>query len=255
MLIVLSPAKRFHPTPSQPVDGITAPAYSHKSALLLEQLQAMNKGQIKRLMGLSDALAELNHQRFAQFSDPAKGAGWPCALAFDGETYRGLGMGAMDEAGQAYTQKHVRILSGLYGLLRPLDAIEPYRLEMGTRFAGRHGRDLYAFWRETITGALAEELNGHDTQVLVNLASHEYFKAIDDKALGQRVITPIFKMRKGSQMRTVGFVGKTLRGKMARFAALRRLEDPEALKDFAEDGYEFAAADSSEESWVFVRCA
>ena len=204
-------------------------------------------------MGISDKLALLNHERFRAF-DPDSEDGVQAAMAFDGDVYHGLQARTLDKAGLAFAQSHLRILSGLYGLLRPLDLIQPYRLEMGVRLKTRRGASLYDFWGPRIAQALNEASEGTGEPVLINLASQEYFGAVDRKALNLPVVSCHFRERKGEEPpKLISFYAKKARGMMARFAIDHRLDRAEGLKDFTVAGYGFDAAASTTEDWVFVR--
>lgn len=256
MLIVLSPAKTLDfesPLPSQPA---TKPRFLDDARLLVERLRAFDPPALARLMDLSDALAALNVARYEAWKPPftAKNAR-PAMLAFNGDVYEGLEARTLDPDGLAWAQDHLRILSGLYGVLRPLDLMQPYRLEMGTRLDNARGKDLYAFWAGRLAESLATELARHASPVLVNLASEEYFKAVPPKVLGHRVIQPVFQDRKGTQWKVVSFHAKRARGLMARFAIDERIDDPEALKRFDREGYAFAPEASDDDAWVFRRAA
>jgi cytoplasmic iron level regulating protein YaaA (DUF328/UPF0246 family) len=174
-------------------------------------------------------------------------------LAFRGDVYTGLEAETLDSAGLAFAQKHLRILSGLYGLLRPLDLMQPYRLEMGLKFANRGGANLYAFWGDRITRALDRQLGKSGSRVLVNLASNEYFKVLQPKALDAEIVTPVFKDLKGGRYKIISFYAKKARGQMARFIIDNAINDPEALKDFAVAGYRYSAGESAARELVFTR--
>jgi hypothetical protein len=205
-------------------------------------------------MGISDDLARLNRDRFKAFSDaPEPDAVKPAAWMFDGDTYQGLEAKTLDAGDIAFAQDHLRILSGLYGLLRPLDAIQPYRLEMGSRLKTRRGNSLYDYWGDTIAKALNARAAEVGTDTLINCASQEYFGAADRKALKLRVVTPQFLEVKEGRPRIVSFFAKRARGAMARFVVTRRLTDPEGIKDFATGGYRFDPDLSDGDSWAFVR--
>jgi cytoplasmic iron level regulating protein YaaA (DUF328/UPF0246 family) len=207
-------------------------------------------------MDLSDTLAALNVARYASFrSTPRAGDARPAVLAFDGDVYDGLGARALDAESLAYTQAHLRILSGLYGVLRPLDAMQPYRLEMGTRLENERGRDLYAYWGDRPARALRRALRDAGGSALVNLASEEYFKAVDRDALGAPVIQPVFQERRAGAWKVISFSAKRARGAMARYAIDRRLTDPEGLKAFDADGYAFDPQASDANTWYFRRDA
>jgi cytoplasmic iron level regulating protein YaaA (DUF328/UPF0246 family) len=251
VLIVLSPAKslNFEDAPAAP---LTTPQLLDDIAELAKTTRRLSGAELKRLMGISDKLAQLNRARFQAF-DPACEDGVQAAFAFAGDVYQGLQARTLDKRGLAYAQDHTRILSGLYGVLRPLDAIQPYRLEMGTRLKTRRGPDLYRFWRAKVTEALRADLEGHKHPTLVNLASQEYFGAVDVEALGLPVVTCHFREVKDGEARIVSFYAKKARGLMARFAADQRIVKAEDLKAFDTAGYGFDAARSTETEWTFVR--
>lgn len=254
MLIVLSPAKTLD-FDSPPVDRrTTVPGFLDDSSLLVERLREFDPPGLARLMDLSDALAALNVARFATWSLPfSPDNARPAIFAFNGDVYEGLDARSLDAQGVDWAQDHVRILSGLYGLLRPLDLMQAYRLEMGTRLANVRGKDLYAFWGTRLAEALSRELSGHASPVLVNLASEEYFKSVPRKALPHRVVQPVFQERKGAQWKVVSFHAKRARGLMARYAIDHRIDAPEGLKAFDSEGYAFEPGASDEETWVFRR--
>lgn len=258
MLAVISPAKKLNFSPmatgAATGAGYSVPAFLDDTRTLAEVARGLSRRQIKALMELSDGLADLNHARFQAFSADAEPAGAkPAVLAFSGDTYTGLDAGGLDAADLAWAQDHLRILSGLYGVLRPLDLIQPYRLEMGRKLTNPRGEDLYAFWGETLAGALDAAVADHPAPVVVNLASQEYFKAANPKALAARVITPVFKEVASGQSKVIGLFAKRARGMMARFIITNRVEDPEVLKTFTAGGYAYQDALSSDDEWVFTR--
>jgi cytoplasmic iron level regulating protein YaaA (DUF328/UPF0246 family) len=254
MLIVLSPAKTLDFESRLPTRRHSLPAMLDASAMLIEQLRGLPAAEIGTLMDISEPLAELNAARFRQWQPPFTPANArPAALAFAGDVYEGLQAASLGSAGLTWAQSHVRILSGLYGLLRPLDLIQPYRLEMGTRLANARGRDLYAFWGDRIAQALREALDAQRRPVLVNLASDEYFRAARADSLGHRVVQPVFQERRAGGWKVVSFSAKRARGLMTRFAAEQRLTDLEDLKAFALEGYRHDADASDERHWVFRR--
>jgi cytoplasmic iron level regulating protein YaaA (DUF328/UPF0246 family) len=256
MLIVLSPAKTLDFDTPPVTQRYTQPDFLADSRLLADRLAGFDCPRLASLMKISDALAELNVARFASWAPPFSPANAKQAvLAFNGDVYDGLDAASLDEDALAWAQDHLRILSGLYGLLRPLDLMQPYRLEMGTRLENERGRDLYAFWGDRIAQALAAGLEGGRWPVLVNLASEEYFKAVRPKALGYPVVQPVFQERKGAAWKVVSFQAKRARGAMARYAIERRIEDPEGLKRFDVDGYCFAPEASDASTWIFRRSA
>jgi hypothetical protein len=251
--MVLSPAKSLDFTAPDPHVPATAPAMTGDIAELAKVTRRLTRADLKRLMDISDKLALLNHERFQAF-DPEGEDGVQAAMAFDGDVYDGLQARSLDKASLAFAQRHLRILSGLYGLLRPLDVIQPYRLEMGARLKTRRGASLYDFWGPRIAKALDEAAEGLGEPVLVNLASQEYFGAVDRKALKLPVVGCRFKELKGEEpARTISFYAKRARGLMARFAIDHRIDRAEGLKAFTIGGYAFDAAGSTAEDWVFVR--
>lgn len=256
MIIVLSPAKSLDYDTPPHISEHTIPDFVDDAAQLIEQLRRYSPQQIASLMEISDALAHLNFQRYAAWSpkfsvDNAKQA----VLAFNGDVYEGFDAKTLSAADLDYAQRHVRVLSGLYGLLRPLDLLQPYRLEMGTRLPNARGKDLYAFWGERITDALNAQLHRSKAaqRVLVNCASNEYFKSVRPKRLDARIVTPVFEDWKGGRYKIISFHAKRARGLMARFAVENRIDSPEKLKDFAVEGYEFDPAASNDATFVFRR--
>lgn len=254
MLIVLSPAKSLDYETAPSTDVHTTPSFIPRSAELIEVLKTLSPAQVGSLMGISDQLAVLNVNRYAAWSRKfsAKNAK-QAVLAFNGDVYEGLDAPTLNAKQLDFVQNHVRILSGLYGMLRPLDLMQPYRLEMGTKLANPHGKDLYAFWGNEVTEALNAELAAQKAPVLVNLASEEYFKVVRPKLLKAKVISPVFEDWKGGKYKIISFYAKRARGLMARYAALKNISQPEKLKAFDLDGYAFAEDASTESSWVFRR--
>ena len=252
MLVVISPAKSLNMTPVQ--IPATAPAFQDDALRLAKTARGLSLGDLKSLMAISDDLARLNRDRFAAFAaDPAPEAVKPAALAFNGDTYQGLEAKTLSTDDLHWAQDHLGILSGLYGLLRPLDAIQPYRLEMGSKLKTRRGASLYEYWGDTIAKALNARAADVGTDLLVNCASQEYFGAVDRKALKLRVITPSFMEVKDDKPRIVSFFAKRARGAMARFIVENRLTAAEAIKDFTSGGYAYDANLSDGDTWVFVR--
>jgi uncharacterized protein len=254
MLIFLSPAKSLDYKTPPHVASFSQPAFLDRSQMLIEQLRCLSPADIANLMDLSDQLALLNFNRYAEWSQPftpdnAKQA----VLAFDGDVYDGLSAKTLSADDLDFAQQHVRILSGLYGILRPLDLMQPYRLEMGTKFANRAGKDLYAYWGETLLDAINAELDAMSRPVVVNLASEEYFKAAVGRKLKGQVIQPVFEDWKNGKYKIISFFAKRARGLMTRYAVVNRLQTPEGLKDFDSDGYAFAPEASDDRSWVFRR--
>lgn len=253
MLIVLSPAKRLDTQlPPNAPDG-SLPRLSEDVRELARVTARLTGPDLRRLMGLSDDLAVLNRTRFRAF-DPDGDQGTPAVLTFAGDVYQGLKARELDAEALNWAQRHLRILSGLYGVLRPLDRIQPYRLEMGTRLKTRRGATLYDFWGDRIARQLTEDGRDHADPSLVNLASDEYFGAVDAKALGLPLIDVRFEEENPDGSRQViSFYAKTARGRMARWAIDRRVDKAETLKGFDAEGYRFDPAASTPDSWTFVR--
>ncbi len=252
MLIVLSPAKRLDFESAPHVTAHTQPRFLAQSRPLVELLKKMDTRELASLMSISDPLAALNAARFGQWKPPfTPRNARPAVLAFAGDVYEGLDAKNLDESDLGWAQEHVRILSGLYGVLRPLDLIQPYRLEMGTRLRNPKGGDLYAYWGSRLAETIDEELASHRSQVLVNLASVEYFKAL--AGLRSRVVQPVFQQRRSDGWKVVAFAAKRARGTMTRYAIERRIDDPVQLQGFDVDGYRFEPRASNESTWVFRR--
>ena len=256
MIIVLSPAKSLDYETPPHVSKHTIPDFVDDAAQLIDELRRYSPQQIASLMDISDALAHLNFQRYADWSPKFHtGNAKQAVLAFNGDVYEGFDAKTLAAADLDYAQRHVRVLSGLYGLLRPLDLLQPYRLEMGTRLPNARGKDLYAFWGERITEALNAQMkrNKGAQRVLVNCASTEYFKSVRPARLDARVVTPVFEDWKGGRYKIISFHAKRARGLIARFAVENRIDSPDMLKDFAAEGYAFDPAASNEATFVFRR--
>ena len=252
MLIVLSPAKALNFTAPVRAAPMTTPEMAADIAELSVTAKKLTVRQLKSLMDLSDSLATLNRERFQAF-DPAMEDGLQAAFAFNGDVYSGLKARELDKKGLAYAQGHVRILSGLYGLLKPLDGIQPYRLEMGTSLKTGRGKTLYAFWGDRIATALNEQGLGAKDPTLVNAASQEYFGAVDRKALRLPVVNLRFLEEKDGEARIISFYAKKARGLLARYAIDHRIEKHADLKAFDSEGYRFQPGASSDTEWVFSR--
>lgn len=254
MLLVLSPAKTLDYTTPAITDKHTRPEFIEHSAELAGELKKLSPAQIASLMQLSDPLAALNAGRYAAWSKRFTLKNSKQAiLAFAGDVYDGLGATSFGLDQLEFAQAHIRILSGLYGLLRPLDLVQPYRLEMGTRLATARGKDLYAFWGDEISRALQRELHQSNAEALINLASEEYFKAVMPDLLNVPVITPVFEDWKGGRYKIISFYAKRARGLMARYAVTHHITRPEQLKSFNMEGYAFDDASSGEFRWLFRR--
>ena len=252
MLVVISPAKRLD-WAERDVTA-TAPDFQDDAINLARTARNLTLGNLKGLMHLSDDLARLNRDRFKAFQDaPTDDVTRPAALAFAGDTYQGLEAGTLDADEMAYAQDHLRILSGLYGVLRPLDSIQAYRLEMGSRLKTRRGGNLYDYWRDDLSKALNTQGAATGSDVLVNCASQEYFGAVALKALKLRVVTPAFMEDKGQGPKIVSFFAKKARGAMARYMVQNRLKDVADLQDFDIGGYTYQPDLSTPDKPVFVR--
>ncbi|WP_282119643.1 peroxide stress protein YaaA [Ruegeria atlantica] len=252
MLVVISPAKRLD-WAERDVE-VTQPDFQDDAIRLSKTARNLTLGDLKKLMDLSDDLARLNRDRYRAFSDaPEADVTRPAALAFAGDTYQGLEAASLDAEEMAWAQDHLRILSGLYGVLRPLDSIQAYRLEMGSKLKTRRGKNLYEYWRDQLSKALNAQGAEVGSEVLVNCASQEYFGAVDLKALKLRVITPVFMEDKAGTPKIVSFFAKKARGAMARYVIQHRLDDPKGLLDFDSGGYEYRPDLSEENKPVFVR--
>lgn len=254
VLVVISPAKRLDWT--ERTEAMTAPDFEADAQRLAKTARNLTLKDLKGLMDLSDDLAKLNRDRFRAFSEtPGAEDLRPAALAFAGDTYLGLEAGTLEAEEMDWAQEHLRILSGLYGLLRPLDGIQAYRLEMGSRLKTRRGGNLYDYWRDEIAKALRAQAEALNTDVLVNCASQEYFGAVPLKALNLRVITPQFMEDKPGGPKIVSFFAKRARGAMARYIIQRRLTDAAGLTDFDLGGYRFQPDMSEPDRPVFLRTA
>ena len=252
--MLLSPAKTLDYETPVTTKSFSIPDYLGKSSELVEVLKQKSFLDLMELMQVSQKIAELNVERFNQWKLPfstenAKQA----VLAFKGDVYSGLDASALSENRLAYTQSHLRILSGLYGLLRPLDLMQPYRLEMGLKLTTKKGENLYQFWGEKITDALNVLLAKQDEPVLINLASNEYFKSVQKKNLDGRLITPEFKDWKNGKYKIISFFAKKARGLMVRYAIDHNIQKAEVLQNFDYDGYQFNLELSRSDKWVFSR--
>ena len=254
MLMVISPAKTLDYETPPATPRFTQPEHLEHAQVLIDQLRDFSPAQIADLMHLSDKLAGLNAARFGSWQpaftpDNAKQA----LLAFKGDVYTGLNADDFSEADFDFAQQHLRMLSGLYGVLRPLDLMQPYRLEMGTKLANVRGNNLYDFWGERISGWLNEALAAQGDEVLLNLASNEYFSAVKRKALNARIIDTEFKDLKNGQYKIISFYAKKARGLMARYVIKERLSTPDDLKAFTYEGYRYSAEASKPDTLVFLR--
>ncbi|MBX8515318.1 peroxide stress protein YaaA [Pseudomonas cichorii] len=254
MLMVISPAKTLDYETPPTTERYTQPQYLDHSQELITQLRELTPAQIGELMHLSDKLSGLNAARFGSWTpaftpDNAKQA----LLAFKGDVYTGLQAETLTDAQLSYAQDHLRMLSGLYGLLRPLDLMQPYRLEMGTKLANARGKDLYAFWGTRISEWLNQALANQGDDLLLNLASNEYFSAVKRSSLKARIIDTEFKDLKNGQYKIISFYAKKARGMMSRFVISEQINTPEALREFDVQGYRYSAEQSTTDKLVFLR--
>jgi uncharacterized protein len=254
MLIVVSPAKTLDYQSPLPSDNFTRPSHLKQSQLLINRLRDLSALDLAELQHVSLNIAELNFERNQQWKTPftLKNAR-QAIFAFKGDVYTGLDAYSMDESDLEFAQQHLRILSGLYGVLRPLDLMRPYRLEMGTRLDTSQSKNLYEFWDLQITNALNKQLKALHTDVLINLASNEYFKSVKPEQLKARIITPVFKDYKNGEYKIISFFAKKARGLMSRYIIDHQITDPQLLKQFDVEGYQFNNAASDGDQWVFTR--
>ena len=260
MFIVVSPAKKMQSKVLQS-DLRSTPSFSSSASQLVDVMRDKSVSDLRSLMGISEKLASLNVQRFTDFNTDTTGFGEPAVGLFAGDTYVGLDATTLSANQLDFAQEHLGILSGLYGVLSPLDTIQPYRLEMGTRLKTEHGKNLYEFWGDSVTDKIAKSLEDHNSKILINLASNEYFSVINTNRLkdeyGISVLTPVFKevdRKNGTvKLKIISFSAKRARGMMARYIVQNALRAPKAIQQFSETGYGFRADLSSESEWIFVR--
>jgi cytoplasmic iron level regulating protein YaaA (DUF328/UPF0246 family) len=254
MLILLSPAKSLDFSSPHLELSASEPEYQNLAADLIHIAKQLSEQELSDLMKISAELAKLNHQRFQTWSvKPSPDASRAAMFAFDGDVYDGLSAKTLNKKQCLYLQQHLRILSGLYGVLRPSDAIQPYRLEMGRPLANPKGRNLYAFWSELVTANLNKVIEEHDYKSVLNLASEEYFKVVNSKAIAVPIIAPVFEEYKNGNYKIISFFAKKARGMMARYCAENRISKVSELKQFNWDGYQFCSESSDESRWVFRR--
>jgi cytoplasmic iron level regulating protein YaaA (DUF328/UPF0246 family) len=250
MHILISPAKTLDMDTSISVPKTTLSPFEKESAALIKELKKLKATDIQNLMKVSPKIAELNAERFNTWKLPFSADNAKAAVfAFKGDVYAGLEAETFTEEQLLFAQEKLSMLSGLYGLLRPLDLMQAYRLEMGTKFANKKGKNLYEFWGTKIT----QEINRRETDVLINLASNEYFKAVDKKTLKAKIITPVFKDEKNGVLKVISFFAKKARGMMARFIIQNHINNVEDIKNFNLGGYAFSEALSTDKEWVFTR--
>ena len=254
MLALVSPAKKLDFESEWDAFTLTQPAFLDDTQELVDAAKKLSKSKLQSLMKLSDKLAELNYQRFQSYKTPfVPDNAKPALYTFRGDTYVGLDADTLSESDVIYAQDHLRMLSGLYGMLRPLDLMQPYRLEMGTKMKNPRGEDLYDFWGDILSDACNEATNGHKNRSVICLASNEYIKAIKANKLKGGMITCHFKDVKNGQAKVVGLFAKRARGAMARYMVQNRIETPEGLKGFDTDGYAYQDDLSDHRNYVFIR--
>lgn len=254
MLIVVSPAKTLDYESELPALKTTQPRLLDDSDVLIERARQLSPADVSSLMGVSDKIAHLNVERFAQWQRPfTKNNARPAAFAFKGDVYTGLEIDTFTDNQLKEAQMSFRMLSGLYGVLRPLDLMQPYRLEMGTKLDNPRGKDLYTFWGDIITEQLNKDMKAAKTDVLVNLASNEYFKSVNKKGINGRIIEPVFQDEKNGKYKVISFYAKKARGLMAAWIIKKGIKDPDKLKNFDVAGYRFDAELSSPDKPVFRR--
>ena len=254
MLAILSPAKTLDYETPLKTKLNSQPIYGRESNQLIKTLRRFEPFEVASLMKISDKLADLNHKRYVEWRNkPAESKTRPAALAFKGDVYQGLEAESFNDNDLKFAQRHLRILSGLYGLLRPLDVIQPYRLEMGTKLKTSKGQNLYDYWGTKLTTGLNEALKESKDGTLVNLASNEYFGAVQPKLLEGSLLNIGFKEKRNGQLKFVSFSAKKARGLMAKFIIKERLKNPDDLKNFDLEDYKFNTKLSSELDWTFSR--
>lgn len=254
MLILVSPAKTLDFESAPLIEQNTQPQFLDHSQELIDQLKKMPEDEIGKLMHISDKLAQLNTERYKSWKQPLSADNAKqCVFAFQGDVYTGLQADTMKKRDLQFAQKHLRILSGLYGVLRPLDLMLPYRLEMGTRLANKRGQNLYHFWGDSVTNSLNSELAAQKSSLVVNLASNEYFKVVNKHKLPADLISPVFKDKKNGEYKLISFFAKKARGMMARYIIDNRIKKADDLKAFDTAGYKYSKKLSSEKEPVFTR--
>tara|TARA_B100000767_G_scaffold274189_1_gene306418 strand:+ start:1900 stop:2679 length:780 start_codon:yes stop_codon:yes gene_type:complete len=254
MLLVISPAKTLDFDTPANTSVATKPAMIKDSAVLIEQMREFAPDELVNLMGVSQKIAELNTQRFMSWQTPfTKKNAKQALLAFKGDVYTGINTDTFTEDDFAFAQQHLRILSGLYGVLRPLDLIQAYRLEMGTKLVNKKGKNLYEFWDKKPAQMLNKQLANIHSETLINLASNEYFGAVDQSVLKANIITPIFKDYKNGKYKIISFYAKKARGLMSAYIIKNKLQKPDKIKQFNSEGYYFDQQGSTENEWLFLR--
>ena len=254
MLIVISPAKTLDFETAPITKDYSQPGFLKESRQLVSQLKKLTPAEVSSLMKVSDKLGVLNFFRFNEWKTPfTLDNSKQALLAFKGDVYTGIDAGTFSNQNLKFAQKHLRILSGLYGVLKPLDLIQAYRLEMGVKFENRKGKDLYEFWAPKLTDQINQDIKDSRSKHLINLASNEYFKSLHADQINANIIVPVFKDYKDGKYKIISFFAKKARGQMSAYIIKNSLKDPEHIKDFNVDGYKFNKSESSESNWVFQR--
>jgi uncharacterized protein len=254
MLIVISPAKTLDFESAPITKDYTQPEFLKESRKLIADLKKLSPVEVSNLMKISDKLGTLNYLRFGDWKTPfTLNNARQALLAFKGDVYTGIDVESFSSQDLKFAQKHLRILSGLYGILKPLDLMQAYRLEMGTKFKNKQGKDLYEFWGTKITQQINQDLKVSKSKYLINLASNEYFKSLQADDINAEIIVPVFKDFKNGKYKIISFYAKKARGLMSAYIIKNRLKNPEELKDFNIDGYKFYKSESSETNLVFQR--
>lgn len=254
MLIVISPAKTLDFESINDNLPMTNPRFLDESKIIMKELRELDSDSIGKLMKISDKLSSLNKERFTSWEDTLENSKH-CLLAFQGDVYKGLDVGSFTDEDLFYANDHLRILSGLYGVLRPFDGINPYRLEMGSRLRLGENKDLYEFWSDTLKDSIYKELRIHNESTLINLASKEYFKSVEDiiNKDDVKIITPTFKEFRNGEYKIISLKAKRARGLMSRYIIQNKINNPEELKLFTEEDYEYNEELSNEQEWIFTR--
>ena len=253
MMIVISPAKKIFPENNSFGLKTTKFSFAQETNQILKVTKSMTISELKSMMKISDNLAKINFERYKDFdTEHGRDRTVQAIFTFKGDTYVGLDAENFSKEDIAFAQNNLRILSGLYGLLRPLDGVQPYRLEMGTKIKISGKKNLYDFWSESVTEKLNKELD-NGTKHLINLASEEYFKVIDESQIQSKIITPIFRSKKNGKLKTIGILSKRARGMMANFIIKNQIETTQKLKDFSKDGYSFEEKISTESKLIFIK--
>jgi len=254
MLIVISPAKTLDFETAPITKEFTQPEFLKESRKLISDLKKLSPAEVSSLMKISDKLGTLNFLRFNDWKTPFNLSNAKQALlAFKGDVYTGLDAESMSNQDLKFAQKHLRILSGLYGVLKPLDLMQAYRLEMGTQFENKNGKDLYEFWGKKITEQINKDLKASKSKYLINLASNEYFKSLQANDINAEIIVPVFKDYKNGKYKIISFYAKKARGLMSAYIIKNRLKNTEEIKGFNIDGYKYYKSESNESEWVFQR--